>query len=134
MNIADTSSTTLQITWNPPQKDETNGIIREYKVRYRQVGCVKNSTNQMNGTNLMSWKMIIMTGSSSSTELKNLTKWSCYEVQIRAVTVKGGVWSGVKQHRTSEDGMQVYLSFFQTLLDKLQTLQNSVGRIVRVKF
>ena len=115
MSITDTSSTTLQITWTPPQKAETHGVIREYKVRYRQVHCVKNATNQMNGTNLTSWTMVTITGSSSSTVLKNLTKWSCYEVQIRAVTVKDGVWSGFKQHRTSEDGMQVYLSFLSNL-------------------
>ena len=28
----------------------------------------------------------------------------CYEVQISAVTIKNGLWSGIVQQRTSEDG------------------------------
>ena len=98
MNITDTSSTTLELKWAPPLKAETNGVIREYSIRYRHVECTGN------GTNLTAWTTLTVSIGLTSTELKNLTKWSCYEVQIRAVTIKGGVWSVAKQHRTSEDG------------------------------
>ena len=50
-------------------------------------------------------------GNTMSTKLPNLTKWSCYEIQILAVTIKNGVWSDVKKHRTSEDGRTFYFVF-----------------------
>ena len=39
-----------------------------------------------------------------SLDITGLMKWSCYEVQVRAVTIKNGPWSGIVQQRTSEDG------------------------------
>ena len=98
VNITNTSSTALQVMWNPPSAAETHGVIREYNIRYRQVNC------SLNGTNLTTWASMKVNGSSTSTNLTNLTQWSCYEVQISAVTIKKGVWSNAKQHRTSEDG------------------------------
>ena len=119
MNITETSSITLQVTWNPPLKAQSHGVIRQYNIRYRQVECatdltnsangtnLTNETNERNETNLESWINVTVNGSTTSTELTNLTKWSCYKVQIRAATVKSGVWSDIKQHRTSEDGKRI---------------------------
>ena len=104
VNVTVTSSTTLELKWAPPLKAETNGVIREYSIRYRQVECTTN------GTNLTAWTTSTVNGSKTSTELKNLAKWSCYEVQIRAVTIKSGVWSDSKQSRTREDGKRVKIS------------------------
>ena len=114
VNVTDTSSTALHVTWNPPSKAETHGLIREYNIQYRQGECTvagknqTNGTNLTNGTNVMPWSIVTVNGSLTSVELNNLTKWSCYEVRVRAVTIKSGVWSETKQRRTREDGEKVY--------------------------
>ena len=114
VTVTDTSSTTLQVTWDPPSKAETHGLIRQYDIQYRQVECTVAGKNQTNGTdptnetNSLSWSTVTINGSLTSVELANLTKWSCYEVQVRAVTINSGVWSEMKQGRTKEDGKKVY--------------------------
>ena len=60
-------------------------------------------------TALSNWTHKVVDGSVFSTEITNLEKWSCYPVQIRAVTIKDGVWSDKLQQRTSEDGIIMYL-------------------------
>ena len=44
-----------------------------------------------------------------SFDITGLMKWSCYEVQVGAVTVKNGKWGDTVEHRTSEDGKEVCL-------------------------
>ena len=44
-----------------------------------------------------------------SFDITGLMKWSCYEVQVGAVTVKNGKWSDTVEHQTSEDGKEVCL-------------------------
>ena len=113
VTVTDTSSTTLQVTWDRPSEAEIHGLIRQYNIQYRQVECTvagksqTNGTNPTNGTNALSWSTVTVNGSVTSVDLSNLTKWSCYEVQVRAVTIKIGVWSETKQHRTREDGKKV---------------------------
>ena len=66
-----------------------------------------NATDPTNGTNALSWSTVTVNGSLTSLELNNSTKWSCYTVQVRAVTIESGTWSETKQHRTREDGKKV---------------------------
>ena len=114
MTVTDTSSTTLQVTWNPPSKAETHGLIRQYDIQYRQVDCTAagknqtNGTNPTNGTNDMPWSTVTVNGSLTSVDLNNLTKFSCYEVRVRAVTIESGIWGETKQQKTREDGKKVY--------------------------
>ena len=64
-----------------------------------------------NGTNLTLWTSVTVNGSSTSTELTSLMKWSCYEVQVRALTIKNGVWCDAKKYRSSEDGKVLWFLF-----------------------
>ena len=105
VNITCTNSTTLNVRWSPPAKVETHGIIRTYNIRYRQVQCT------INGTNITNWTTVTVNGSFTSVKLKNLAKWSCYEVQICATTIKSGIWSEINKQRTREDGMRVFVLF-----------------------
>ena len=43
-------------------------------------------------------------GSMTSYDITGLTEWSCYDVQVVAVTIGDGAWSEVVRQRTSEDG------------------------------
>ena len=125
VTVIDTSSTTLQVTWDPPSEAETHGLIHQYDIQYRQVDCTgvgksqTNGTNPANGTNALSWSTLTTNGSLTYVELNNLTKWSCYEVQVRAVPISSGVWSETKEGRTREDGKKVYSCIwimFETVL------------------
>ena len=104
--VLNTSSTSLAATWDPPHQNETHGIIRKYSVRYREVIC--GSTWE----NLTSWTLININSAVRFAEIKELTKWSCYAVQVNAATVKDGKWSGEIICRTSEDGKMICCSSF----------------------
>ena len=92
------SSTSLQVTWSPPLENETHGVIREYKIRYRKVEC--NSNTYMSPT----WTERTVNTSTASYDITGLMKWSCYDVQVLAITIGNGVWSEAVRQRTSEDG------------------------------
>ena len=92
------SSTSLQVTWGPPLENETHGVIREYKIRYRKVEC--NSTTYISPT----WTEKTVNGPATSYDFVGLTKWSCYDVQVLAFTIGSGAWSEAVRRRTSEDG------------------------------
>ena len=98
LEVSNTSSTTLRVTWDRPPENETHGNIRQYDIRYREMDCDLNLRSNA------SWTYQAVSGNLTSAEIGNLTKWSCYQVQIRAVTILKGVWSETKQRRTSEDG------------------------------
>ena len=100
--VSNTSSTTLRVTWDRPPEKETHGKIRRYDIRYRKVDCDSNLTSNA------SWTYKVVSANLASSEIGNLTKWSCYQVQIRAVTILSGVWSETKRRRTSEDGKKLY--------------------------
>ena len=50
-----------------------------------------------------------MNGYATSLDITGLIKWTCYEVQVRAVTIKNGIYSGSVKQRTSEDGKMINL-------------------------
>ena len=95
--------------WDPPPQNETHGIIRQYSIRYRRVTCDFPSTH------VTTWTLLNLSGAKRFTEIKDLTKWSCYAVQINAATVKTGKWSEEIQRRTSEDGkIKCFILFMYT--------------------
>ena len=118
VQVSNTSSTSLGVTWVRPPPNETHGVIRQYDITYQRVNCSSSATA------LSNWAQKIVDGSVLSTEITNLTKWSCYAIQIRAVTIKDGVWSDKVQQRTSEDGSIIYL-----YKNTLKSLQNYPERI-----
>ena len=103
VQVSTTSSTSLGVTWVRPPPNETHGVIRQYDIRYQKVDCSSSATA------LSNWAHETVDGSILSTDITNLVKWSCYAIQIRAVTIIDGVWSDKVQQRTSEDGIILYL-------------------------
>ena len=103
VQVSNTSSTSLLVTGNRPPDNETHGIIREYTVRYRGIGCNVGAVSKL------PWVEKTVIGSTTSLNISHLMKWSCYEVQVRAVTIKNGIYSGSVEQRTSEDGKRKYL-------------------------
>ena len=103
VQVSNTSSTNLLVTWNPPSLNETHGIISEYTVQYRSIGCGAGAVSSM------SWVERTVNVPTTSLDISGLMKWSCYEVQVRAVTIKNGIYSGSVKQRTSEDGKRIYL-------------------------
>ena len=98
VQVSNASSTRLRVTWDRPLLNETHGIIRQYVMRYRKVQCNSNANSSL------SWVVETVNGSTTSLDITGLVKWSCYEVQVRAVTIMNGPWSRTVQQRTSEDG------------------------------
>ena len=103
VQVSNTSSTSLWVTWVHPPSNKTHGVIRQYDIRYQRVDCNSSAAASSN------WVHKTVDGSFLSTEITNLEKWSCYAIQIRAVTIKDGVWSDQVQQQTSEDGNIIYL-------------------------
>ena len=97
VQVSNTSSTSLRVIWDRLFPNETHGIIRQYVIRYHKVQC--NS----NGNSSLGWVVETVNGSTTSLDITGLVKWSCYEVQVRAVTIMNGPWSGTVQQNSSED-------------------------------
>ena len=98
VQVSNTSSGSLLVTWDRPLLNETHGIIRQYVIRYRKVHCNSNANSSLG------WVVETVNGSTTSLDITGLVKWNCYEFQVRAVTIMNGPWSGTVQQRTSEDG------------------------------
>lgn len=99
--VANTSSTSLLVRWSPVPRSHQNGIIRGYKILYKE-----SSDRRIFRRGVMS-NYIIKTvkAGTIATELQNLTKYTLYEVAILAFTSKGdGVMSPVVTLSTAEDG------------------------------
>lgn len=79
------TSKSFVINWNPPAKDEQNGIVTGYKVRYKKK-YTNDSSAQMH--------TFTTDGSSRSHIVADLSPASLYAVRVAAVTVNGtGPWS-----------------------------------------
>ena len=73
--VVDVGDTTVTLSWMPP--DPPNGIITDYRVRYRERG----SNGGFMGQDLMN--------TSLTSTVTNLMMGTEYEFQIRAFTVVG---------------------------------------------
>ena len=98
VQVSNTSATSLKVTWNPPLQNETHGRIRQYRIRYRKFDCSSSFIY------LTTWTYINVGRTKGYAHIEGLTKWSCYGVQIRAMTIKNGKWSEEVRQRTSEHG------------------------------
>ena len=107
VQISSTNSTSLTVTWDLPPQNAVHGKIRQYSIRYCKVNCSSASAN------LTAWNIKAVDGAVRYTFLTQLTKWSCYSVQINAVTIKSGKWSTEVHNRTSEDGKKSHIILFR---------------------
>ena len=103
VKVSNASSTSLNVTWNPPPPSETHGKIRQYSIRYRKVNCKTTSSD------LGAWTFVYTNETLRFTTITGLAKWSCYAVQVCAVTIKNGKWSTEILCRTNEDGKIIYI-------------------------
>ena len=88
INATAISSTSIQLAWAPPPLDETNGIIREYRI---------NITELETGDNQR------LTTSTTSLVVQNLHPYYTYEVLVRAHTVDTGPFSSPVSVVTPQD-------------------------------
>lgn len=87
-----TSSTSLEVTWNPVPQGYTHGIVLGYMVLYKRT---KDSNNSY----------INITSPVTSVQLTDLNKFTMYLVKVLAFTIKGnGAVTNGTQARTHEDG------------------------------
>ena len=103
VKVSNANSTSLNVTWIAPPPSETHGKIRQYSIRYRKVNCKTTSSD------LGAWTYVHTNETLRFTTITGLAKWSCYAVQVCAVTIKNGKWSTEIQRRTSEDGKIIYI-------------------------
>ena len=83
------NSTSIQVSWTPPPISSHNGIIRHYIIRYSEVN--DDSSVQTMNT------------SDRSIEIGGLGKFTEYEVNVSAVTVREGPFNSIVV-RTDSDG------------------------------
>ena len=89
MMAYNTSSTSIMVTWQPPQSP--NGIIRGYQVNYTSSG----------GT----WTIVeVDTNVTNSTLLTGLSIYTTYTIIVKARTVTLGNRSAIVIVSTNEDG------------------------------
>lgn len=94
-NLTETSVTTtsLEISWTPPDPSRQNGIIQYYIVYVQQVEPETTSDSTT-----------IYNSSSTSLSLTGLTPYTSHQVKVTAVTIAPGPNSTVELFRTEEDG------------------------------
>lgn len=95
MTAFNTSSTSINVTWQPIPPDHTYGIILTYQVKYWRRD--KPNDNVSNVT---------VNSTELQVELKGLGKYKEYSIQVAGSTVVGlGNYSEVVFVRTEQDGM-----------------------------
>ena len=80
----------INVAWKPVDEKFLQGILRGYKVRYREHA-------QAAFTN---WTVKTITHDTLRTELVNLKPGTMYGVQVSAFTIKDGVWSETVMAKT----------------------------------
>ena len=87
-----TSSTSLEVMWNPVLQGYTHGIVLGYMVLYKKEKDLNSS--YINITSLV-----------TSVQLTDLNKFTLYVIKVLAFTIKGnGAMTNATQARTHEDG------------------------------
>ena len=85
------SSTSLQVAWTPPPKDQVNGILLGYNVTYKKAGETTANEQYINTT-------------LNFTVLNGLEKFTVYEVTVSAFTKVGRGPAGNVNASTDQDG------------------------------
>ena len=80
----------INVAWKPVDEKFLHGILRGYKVRYREHA-------QAAFTN---WTVKTITHDTLRTELVNLKPGTMYGVQVSVFTIKDGVWSETVMAKT----------------------------------
>ena len=87
-----------------------NGILRKYEIRWKKVGKDSHSTDYHNETliieehNSRRRREIRVPSNRTFFELKNLSLYTNYSVEVAAVTIKVGAYSSPKYFMTGEGG------------------------------
>ena len=90
----DTSSTSINVTWQPIPPDHVNGILQGYHVIYRRINNF--------GDNI---SMVTVNNTVLHTELTGLGKYKLYSIQVAGRTLVGlGNFSDPVNVRTDQDG------------------------------
>ena len=96
MNAGD--STSVRASWQMPPEDSRNGIITGFKLFYKKKGSGEAQT-----------VLTISSGSTLTTDVSGLDKYTEYNFQVLAFTSVGdGPKSDEKTVRTLEDGKRRY--------------------------
>ncbi len=96
--VTNTSSSSLHLKWEPPQEKLTHGNIRYYVIKFRMVDC---STGSSDAT---IWNITTVKSELRNATIGGLLFWTCYDLQIAAVTVGQGPFASKNKVRTSENG------------------------------
>lgn len=96
IRCAPLTSQSLQISWQPPPQQHTNGLLQGYKVNFEYVSDSMGTENDEMDTRKTTESTIVLTG---------LRKFTNYSVQVLAYTRIGdGVFSAPIHCKTEEDG------------------------------
>lgn len=91
-----TSSTTIQVHWEPLPQRHIHGRLLGYRVEYRRV----------EAGYLSKWETIVVGANDHDATITGLKKYGAYVFQVGAFTRKGiGLLSKGYMIRTDEDGM-----------------------------
>lgn len=90
------TSTSLQVSWQPPPAHHTNGLLQGYKLNFEQV---------LDNLGLLNDAMDTRKTTALTIVLSNLRRFTNYSMQVLAYTRMGdGVLSGQSFCQTEEDG------------------------------
>eukprot|EP00794_Sanderia_malayensis_P003700 gene3700-4220_t len=96
--VTNESATSLSLIWESPITSELHGFIRYYLIKYTTVECGTGA--EVNAT--IVWKNLTVGSTLKNVSIGNLTFWTCYSVNISAVTVGEGPFANFRKMRTSE--------------------------------
>ena len=95
------SSTSVQLSWEPPIPTAHNGILRTYRILI-----VNNNNNNNNNDN----SAILVDSSVTTHNISNLTPFTNYSFQVRAENNAGvGPYSEAVNVTTLQDGEPLWL-------------------------
>ena len=123
--VTNTTSTSLNASWNAPPWNLTYGYIRYYIIKYQEVEC----SNDPYGTVNSIVRNQTVGGDVHSVNLESLDYWKCYQVNVSAYTVGEGPIVTDIETRTSEEGEFAILTILNDKLTRktLRSRRNKRG-------
>ena len=129
VDITGNSSTSITLEFGPPTEEHLNGILRGYKILYREAatGAENKTVNVTLKTQSKRRRRRDINAQSkaenrSQFELNNLKPFTYYVVRVAAVTVKEGPYSLPKNFTSGESG-----KLFNPFTPKSDQLQFSLS-------
>ena len=115
------SSTGLEITWQPPPTTNINGKLRGYLVVWFETHAVNpevfNKTIHVPTARRRKRRNVDSTTSPQILYLDGLKKFTMYTIRIQAFTIENGVFFQTNA-TTAEDGMLTWLSWVSVCLEE----------------